>query len=109
MIRRPPRSTHCISSAASDVYKRQLVKYSKESLVNDQKKINEQFQVNELIEKLMEDNAAKQKAIDRRKLFQQLPQLPEDIKQFHLEHMELEQQKSKDCLLYTSPSPRDQA
>ena len=25
MIRRPPRSTHCISSAASDVYKRQLV------------------------------------------------------------------------------------
>ena len=25
MIRRPPRSTHCISSAASDVYKRQLM------------------------------------------------------------------------------------
>jgi len=25
MIRRPPRSTHCISSAASDVYKRQLL------------------------------------------------------------------------------------
>eukprot|EP00826_Nyctotherus_ovalis_P040401 TRINITY_DN3985_c0_g1_i7.p2 TRINITY_DN3985_c0_g1~~TRINITY_DN3985_c0_g1_i7.p2 ORF type:complete len:114 (+),score=31.16 TRINITY_DN3985_c0_g1_i7:25-342(+) len=25
MIRRPPRSTHCISSAASDVYKRQIV------------------------------------------------------------------------------------
>ena len=25
MIRRPPRSTHCISSAASDVYKRQAV------------------------------------------------------------------------------------
>eukprot|EP00825_Cyclidium_porcatum_P017412 TRINITY_DN2013_c0_g1_i1.p2 TRINITY_DN2013_c0_g1~~TRINITY_DN2013_c0_g1_i1.p2 ORF type:complete len:100 (+),score=35.61 TRINITY_DN2013_c0_g1_i1:73-372(+) len=24
MIRRPPRSTHCISSAASDVYKRQI-------------------------------------------------------------------------------------
>eukprot|EP00826_Nyctotherus_ovalis_P023609 TRINITY_DN18153_c0_g2_i2.p1 TRINITY_DN18153_c0_g2~~TRINITY_DN18153_c0_g2_i2.p1 ORF type:complete len:148 (-),score=13.32 TRINITY_DN18153_c0_g2_i2:135-557(-) len=24
MIRRPPRSTHCISSAASDVYKRQF-------------------------------------------------------------------------------------
>jgi len=24
MKRRPPRSTHCISSAASDVYKRQL-------------------------------------------------------------------------------------
>ena len=27
MIRRPPRSTHCISSAASDVYKRQVWKY----------------------------------------------------------------------------------
>ena len=26
MIRRPPRSTHCISSAASDVYKRQAEK-----------------------------------------------------------------------------------
>eukprot|EP00826_Nyctotherus_ovalis_P029852 TRINITY_DN2367_c0_g4_i3.p1 TRINITY_DN2367_c0_g4~~TRINITY_DN2367_c0_g4_i3.p1 ORF type:complete len:202 (-),score=59.79 TRINITY_DN2367_c0_g4_i3:172-756(-) len=26
MIRRPPRSTHCISSAASDVYKRQVYK-----------------------------------------------------------------------------------
>eukprot|EP00826_Nyctotherus_ovalis_P057941 TRINITY_DN7939_c0_g1_i15.p2 TRINITY_DN7939_c0_g1~~TRINITY_DN7939_c0_g1_i15.p2 ORF type:complete len:167 (+),score=32.43 TRINITY_DN7939_c0_g1_i15:24-503(+) len=25
MIRRPPRSTHCISSAASDVYKRQVL------------------------------------------------------------------------------------
>ena len=25
MIRRPPRSTHCISSAASDVYKRQTI------------------------------------------------------------------------------------
>ena len=30
MIRRPPRSTHCISSAASDVYKRQI---SRQSLV----------------------------------------------------------------------------
>ena len=25
MIRQPPRSTHCISSAASDVYKRQTL------------------------------------------------------------------------------------
>ena len=29
MIRRPPRSTHCISSAASDVYKRQGVDHLK--------------------------------------------------------------------------------
>eukprot|EP00826_Nyctotherus_ovalis_P023086 TRINITY_DN1777_c0_g1_i13.p1 TRINITY_DN1777_c0_g1~~TRINITY_DN1777_c0_g1_i13.p1 ORF type:complete len:167 (-),score=29.85 TRINITY_DN1777_c0_g1_i13:775-1251(-) len=27
MIRRPPRSTHCISSAASDVYKRQMYEF----------------------------------------------------------------------------------
>eukprot|EP00825_Cyclidium_porcatum_P051083 TRINITY_DN9280_c0_g1_i2.p2 TRINITY_DN9280_c0_g1~~TRINITY_DN9280_c0_g1_i2.p2 ORF type:complete len:178 (-),score=3.51 TRINITY_DN9280_c0_g1_i2:684-1217(-) len=35
MIRRPPRSTHCISSAASDVYKRQvhgLNRFTKELL-----------------------------------------------------------------------------
>eukprot|EP00825_Cyclidium_porcatum_P025660 TRINITY_DN27831_c0_g1_i2.p3 TRINITY_DN27831_c0_g1~~TRINITY_DN27831_c0_g1_i2.p3 ORF type:complete len:129 (-),score=17.94 TRINITY_DN27831_c0_g1_i2:204-590(-) len=49
MIRRPPRSTHCISSAASDVYKRQilesaeiLIKYSgyidREKLVADKYK-----------------------------------------------------------------------
>ena len=31
MIRRPPRSTHCISSAASDVYKRQLRKRKRTS------------------------------------------------------------------------------
>eukprot|EP00825_Cyclidium_porcatum_P046204 TRINITY_DN7203_c0_g1_i1.p2 TRINITY_DN7203_c0_g1~~TRINITY_DN7203_c0_g1_i1.p2 ORF type:complete len:112 (+),score=22.02 TRINITY_DN7203_c0_g1_i1:152-487(+) len=33
MIRRPPRSTHCISSAASDVYKRQLL-YSAHALLH---------------------------------------------------------------------------
>ena len=30
MIRRPPRSTHCISSAASDVYKRQEAHFTEE-------------------------------------------------------------------------------
>ena len=30
MIRRPPRSTHCISSAASDVYKRQILREAQE-------------------------------------------------------------------------------
>eukprot|EP00826_Nyctotherus_ovalis_P011569 TRINITY_DN13009_c0_g1_i5.p1 TRINITY_DN13009_c0_g1~~TRINITY_DN13009_c0_g1_i5.p1 ORF type:complete len:132 (+),score=37.88 TRINITY_DN13009_c0_g1_i5:24-398(+) len=33
MIRRPPRSTHCISSAASDVYKRQEYRLTDEVLV----------------------------------------------------------------------------
>jgi len=36
MIRRPPRSTHCISSAASDVYKRQL--YRKTGRIDDAKR-----------------------------------------------------------------------
>eukprot|EP00825_Cyclidium_porcatum_P029933 TRINITY_DN31842_c0_g1_i2.p1 TRINITY_DN31842_c0_g1~~TRINITY_DN31842_c0_g1_i2.p1 ORF type:complete len:139 (+),score=13.54 TRINITY_DN31842_c0_g1_i2:73-489(+) len=34
MIRRPPRSTHCISSAASDVYKRQVNIFSVFPLLN---------------------------------------------------------------------------
>jgi len=37
MIRRPPRSTHCISSAASDVYKRQVL-----GMDNDQKALQRQ-------------------------------------------------------------------
>eukprot|EP00825_Cyclidium_porcatum_P037618 TRINITY_DN4189_c0_g1_i1.p2 TRINITY_DN4189_c0_g1~~TRINITY_DN4189_c0_g1_i1.p2 ORF type:complete len:118 (-),score=22.54 TRINITY_DN4189_c0_g1_i1:2-355(-) len=35
MIRRPPRSTHCISSAASDVYKRQIDYNSKTTRAPD--------------------------------------------------------------------------
>jgi len=35
MIRRPPRSTHCISSAASDVYKRQPVHTAYSPLMAD--------------------------------------------------------------------------
>jgi len=35
MIRRPPRSTHCISSAASDVYKRQVLGVSAGIIVAD--------------------------------------------------------------------------
>eukprot|EP00826_Nyctotherus_ovalis_P024659 TRINITY_DN19033_c0_g1_i2.p1 TRINITY_DN19033_c0_g1~~TRINITY_DN19033_c0_g1_i2.p1 ORF type:complete len:330 (+),score=108.57 TRINITY_DN19033_c0_g1_i2:25-990(+) len=39
MIRRPPRSTHCISSAASDVYKRQMIPFPQEMV----RKINDKF------------------------------------------------------------------
>eukprot|EP00825_Cyclidium_porcatum_P035672 TRINITY_DN3743_c0_g1_i2.p1 TRINITY_DN3743_c0_g1~~TRINITY_DN3743_c0_g1_i2.p1 ORF type:complete len:117 (-),score=32.17 TRINITY_DN3743_c0_g1_i2:253-603(-) len=38
MIRRPPRSTHCISSAASDVYKRQVHGQGKKTRGIDQVK-----------------------------------------------------------------------
>eukprot|EP00826_Nyctotherus_ovalis_P061835 TRINITY_DN8842_c0_g1_i9.p1 TRINITY_DN8842_c0_g1~~TRINITY_DN8842_c0_g1_i9.p1 ORF type:complete len:208 (+),score=61.01 TRINITY_DN8842_c0_g1_i9:22-624(+) len=41
MIRRPPRSTHCISSAASDVYKRQI--QDKDKLVSAFKDLQEIF------------------------------------------------------------------
>ena len=37
MIRRPPRSTHCISSAASDVYKRQDIYCSGIQILNPMK------------------------------------------------------------------------
>ena len=39
MIRRPPRSTHCISSAASDVYKRQQYRRLKNNIKNIQQKM----------------------------------------------------------------------
>eukprot|EP00825_Cyclidium_porcatum_P042439 TRINITY_DN580_c0_g1_i3.p1 TRINITY_DN580_c0_g1~~TRINITY_DN580_c0_g1_i3.p1 ORF type:complete len:520 (-),score=79.20 TRINITY_DN580_c0_g1_i3:1234-2793(-) len=39
MIRRPPRSTHCISSAASDVYKRQIFN-SPENQVSSQQTVD---------------------------------------------------------------------
>jgi len=40
MIRRPPRSTHCISSAASDVYKRQINSYVVIGLRGNGKNLN---------------------------------------------------------------------
>eukprot|EP00826_Nyctotherus_ovalis_P057329 TRINITY_DN7833_c0_g1_i1.p1 TRINITY_DN7833_c0_g1~~TRINITY_DN7833_c0_g1_i1.p1 ORF type:complete len:177 (+),score=43.83 TRINITY_DN7833_c0_g1_i1:36-533(+) len=43
MIRRPPRSTHCISSAASDVYKRQVHEEQEDiiSFSDDKKSAND--------------------------------------------------------------------
>eukprot|EP00825_Cyclidium_porcatum_P018058 TRINITY_DN20692_c0_g1_i1.p1 TRINITY_DN20692_c0_g1~~TRINITY_DN20692_c0_g1_i1.p1 ORF type:complete len:232 (-),score=57.32 TRINITY_DN20692_c0_g1_i1:122-817(-) len=47
MIRRPPRSTHCISSAASDVYKRQIMDWNDQT----QKYIRKQSIIDFIIEK----------------------------------------------------------
>eukprot|EP00825_Cyclidium_porcatum_P030972 TRINITY_DN3276_c0_g1_i1.p1 TRINITY_DN3276_c0_g1~~TRINITY_DN3276_c0_g1_i1.p1 ORF type:complete len:635 (-),score=176.19 TRINITY_DN3276_c0_g1_i1:269-2173(-) len=58
MIRRPPRSTHCISSAASDVYKRQFFKYQK-------KKQEKKIYIHSL---LLQQNSKYQKK-ERKKLF----------------------------------------
>eukprot|EP00826_Nyctotherus_ovalis_P028439 TRINITY_DN22466_c0_g1_i2.p1 TRINITY_DN22466_c0_g1~~TRINITY_DN22466_c0_g1_i2.p1 ORF type:complete len:410 (+),score=138.80 TRINITY_DN22466_c0_g1_i2:24-1232(+) len=43
MIRRPPRSTHCISSAASDVYKRQVLRQGIRKPTALSKSINENY------------------------------------------------------------------
>ena len=47
MIRRPPRSTHCISSAASDVYKRQILNSKKISLVINTGGGNSEHRIND--------------------------------------------------------------
>eukprot|EP00825_Cyclidium_porcatum_P027045 TRINITY_DN29072_c0_g1_i1.p2 TRINITY_DN29072_c0_g1~~TRINITY_DN29072_c0_g1_i1.p2 ORF type:complete len:111 (+),score=26.25 TRINITY_DN29072_c0_g1_i1:59-391(+) len=100
MIRRPPRSTHCISSAASDVYKRQYIQKKKIQFKSRLEKPprnnkNQQMKLNEeqlsiiciLCEKL---NAMSEKWAITGSFGQVL-------------------QGIKICLLYTSPSPRDQA
>eukprot|EP00825_Cyclidium_porcatum_P050631 TRINITY_DN9095_c0_g1_i3.p1 TRINITY_DN9095_c0_g1~~TRINITY_DN9095_c0_g1_i3.p1 ORF type:complete len:100 (+),score=26.94 TRINITY_DN9095_c0_g1_i3:133-432(+) len=99
MIRRPPRSTHCISSAASDVYKRQQVKQSQQynSILSlPSIKGQQQSQSN-----LQNKQKSKQSLIINR---------PSSVK---LKQKRLELHKSQvnlqACLLYTSPSPRDQA
>eukprot|EP00825_Cyclidium_porcatum_P002089 TRINITY_DN10966_c0_g2_i2.p4 TRINITY_DN10966_c0_g2~~TRINITY_DN10966_c0_g2_i2.p4 ORF type:complete len:109 (-),score=34.37 TRINITY_DN10966_c0_g2_i2:175-501(-) len=46
MIRRPPRSTHCISSAASDVYKRQVSTQSTWGAIKQQSNKIKQNKIN---------------------------------------------------------------
>eukprot|EP00825_Cyclidium_porcatum_P000212 TRINITY_DN10004_c0_g1_i1.p2 TRINITY_DN10004_c0_g1~~TRINITY_DN10004_c0_g1_i1.p2 ORF type:complete len:117 (-),score=28.31 TRINITY_DN10004_c0_g1_i1:54-404(-) len=88
MIRRPPRSTHCISSAASDVYKRQVVRVVGENIEPGIYNIKEALEIAhnlelDLVEISPSANPPVCKVIDYKKFLY--------------------------CLLYTSPSPRDQA
>ena len=48
MIRRPPRSTHCISSAASDVYKRQLQVFEGDVICQSRNGISSTFTVRKI-------------------------------------------------------------
>eukprot|EP00825_Cyclidium_porcatum_P025519 TRINITY_DN27716_c0_g1_i1.p4 TRINITY_DN27716_c0_g1~~TRINITY_DN27716_c0_g1_i1.p4 ORF type:complete len:110 (-),score=37.85 TRINITY_DN27716_c0_g1_i1:87-416(-) len=109
MIRRPPRSTHCISSAASDVYKRQY-----------QRRVHGFGRTRGSVQ-IMITNAGKQPkqviAVDPSKT---MKGITSDVKSWNtLDSQKKKKVKSTDpvklpaqfqsCLLYTSPSPRDQA
>eukprot|EP00825_Cyclidium_porcatum_P024096 TRINITY_DN2662_c0_g1_i5.p1 TRINITY_DN2662_c0_g1~~TRINITY_DN2662_c0_g1_i5.p1 ORF type:complete len:137 (+),score=28.70 TRINITY_DN2662_c0_g1_i5:10-420(+) len=92
MIRRPPRSTHCISSAASDVYKRQVSTQSTWG------------QLAQLVEQRIENPRVRGSIPRLATKFKRLPNLREPFS-----FVKKKEKNSKSCLLYTSPSPRDQA
>ena len=81
MIRRPPRSTLDRSSAASDVYKRQVI---------DSAKARFEVENYEMYVKLQSDTAVRHLAGS-----------------YSYDHFSDEEGQEITCLLYTSPSPRD--
>eukprot|EP00828_Plagiopyla_frontata_P030669 TRINITY_DN40103_c0_g1_i1.p1 TRINITY_DN40103_c0_g1~~TRINITY_DN40103_c0_g1_i1.p1 ORF type:complete len:116 (-),score=32.49 TRINITY_DN40103_c0_g1_i1:21-368(-) len=105
MIRRPPRSTLSSSSAASDVYKRQI----KKKVIQKQQQCAyclilflEESYIS-CIKKLMKKLMKKENQI---KLKQRLKcQRYENVLNFRNKKIYLNQIQI--CLLYTSPSPRD--
>eukprot|EP00825_Cyclidium_porcatum_P052276 TRINITY_DN9856_c0_g1_i1.p1 TRINITY_DN9856_c0_g1~~TRINITY_DN9856_c0_g1_i1.p1 ORF type:complete len:164 (-),score=32.29 TRINITY_DN9856_c0_g1_i1:63-554(-) len=142
MIRRPPRSTHCISSAASDVYKRQshnnLDKQQSEKSLNSLKMDSTEDEVACYLEKdynIFQCNLYGHQfqysyiCLDHRcqkyqQFFEPLCLICQklnkhnqaqkdhkvnDLRQTLKELIKLSFAFSSDCLLYTSPSPRDQA
>eukprot|EP00825_Cyclidium_porcatum_P023937 TRINITY_DN2650_c0_g1_i1.p1 TRINITY_DN2650_c0_g1~~TRINITY_DN2650_c0_g1_i1.p1 ORF type:complete len:122 (+),score=25.95 TRINITY_DN2650_c0_g1_i1:37-402(+) len=86
MIRRPPRSTHCISSAASDVYKRQGINAEYMGLFSN-------FQIISIFIKIC---FYLMYFFFLKCIF---------IYMYINKYLHID----KYCLLYTSPSPRDQA
>eukprot|EP01015_Nassula_variabilis_P034335 TRINITY_DN8437_c0_g1_i1.p1 TRINITY_DN8437_c0_g1~~TRINITY_DN8437_c0_g1_i1.p1 ORF type:complete len:136 (+),score=58.88 TRINITY_DN8437_c0_g1_i1:10-417(+) len=125
MIRRPPRSTQSRSSAASDVYKRQVVRGKALICLYLEFKMNIQclvlaadtkFYV--IIDKLARDNY-KYVICCHQNLVESLVDIAPDIlKCITDEITKLKNQQLKEgysgiddiygpCLLYTSPSPRD--
>eukprot|EP00825_Cyclidium_porcatum_P046788 TRINITY_DN744_c0_g1_i3.p3 TRINITY_DN744_c0_g1~~TRINITY_DN744_c0_g1_i3.p3 ORF type:complete len:136 (+),score=15.11 TRINITY_DN744_c0_g1_i3:129-536(+) len=135
MIRRPPRSTHCISSAASDVYKRQIQSQSKSnyfffdiytsSSISNSKffTFSQTTQPNCYAScncryRNTHSTASHQQVqnqrfsgfthhLVRRWIAQQHE--PVGHSRFCIERSWRHHGKNRSCLLYTSPSPRDQA
>eukprot|EP00826_Nyctotherus_ovalis_P026242 TRINITY_DN2051_c0_g1_i1.p1 TRINITY_DN2051_c0_g1~~TRINITY_DN2051_c0_g1_i1.p1 ORF type:complete len:253 (+),score=75.79 TRINITY_DN2051_c0_g1_i1:25-759(+) len=89
MIRRPPRSTHCISSAASDVYKRQEEKKEEQEkikllikMVSPIEEFELEFPLDEPIEKVKDAIRLRHSeyvAKDRLKLFYKGNELADDV------------------------------
>ena len=95
MIRRPPRSTLDRSSAASDVYKRQLISYTVVS-------------VGDLTKPISNDHKIVSSAN-----YNQVKKNPDEMKKIVSDFINdggfiiNENGTYMACLLYTSPSPRD--
>eukprot|EP00825_Cyclidium_porcatum_P035305 TRINITY_DN37023_c0_g1_i1.p3 TRINITY_DN37023_c0_g1~~TRINITY_DN37023_c0_g1_i1.p3 ORF type:complete len:108 (-),score=35.40 TRINITY_DN37023_c0_g1_i1:85-408(-) len=107
MMRRPPRSTHCISSAASDVYKRQY-----QRRVHGAEYMGQSTWAYEIAGKM---HLARQCLLFSKWMCLYCIQNQED-EFFKIQNQLTEQVElmvnplyQLVCLLYTSPSPRDQA
>eukprot|EP00831_Metopus_contortus_P000168 TRINITY_DN10061_c0_g1_i1.p1 TRINITY_DN10061_c0_g1~~TRINITY_DN10061_c0_g1_i1.p1 ORF type:complete len:118 (-),score=39.45 TRINITY_DN10061_c0_g1_i1:45-398(-) len=107
MIRRPPKNTKGVSSAASDVYKRQLINSTTFKDNNNWSRSEEFDKLNSENEKLKEE-IKNLKLQERNSLY--------DYRTLKQENSELRSQVEilkahvlcvDTCLLYTSPSPRD--
>eukprot|EP00658_Telonema_sp_P-2_P053666 TRINITY_DN4226_c0_g1_i1.p2 TRINITY_DN4226_c0_g1~~TRINITY_DN4226_c0_g1_i1.p2 ORF type:complete len:105 (+),score=45.45 TRINITY_DN4226_c0_g1_i1:101-415(+) len=103
MIRRPPRSTLSSSSAASDVYKRQMqarvVEQEGGAQATADKITALECELKAKDEELKaKDEELKAKDEEHRQADKQHTQKAKDI---------AEALKANSCLLYTSPSPRD--
>eukprot|EP00825_Cyclidium_porcatum_P051747 TRINITY_DN9612_c0_g1_i1.p1 TRINITY_DN9612_c0_g1~~TRINITY_DN9612_c0_g1_i1.p1 ORF type:complete len:135 (+),score=35.96 TRINITY_DN9612_c0_g1_i1:95-499(+) len=133
MIRRPPRFTHCISSAASDVQKRKEIKQTtlieQHKMRNKMREYNSQAQI--IIRKISSLKQRQNKNTNKKKIKKWHPQ---QLYKNNNEEMTAEPSKKKKkrnksrkpkkvtkkrhqkkkriqksgCLLYTSPSPREQ-
>eukprot|EP00825_Cyclidium_porcatum_P006200 TRINITY_DN13051_c0_g1_i4.p1 TRINITY_DN13051_c0_g1~~TRINITY_DN13051_c0_g1_i4.p1 ORF type:complete len:168 (+),score=47.30 TRINITY_DN13051_c0_g1_i4:94-597(+) len=83
MIRRPPRSTHCISSAASDVYKRQELQLQKGYVELS----------NEDLEKLEQRKKEKQRILERLNDLDRFQKYHQDKLQEELTKLEIQKQR----------------
>eukprot|EP00831_Metopus_contortus_P028663 TRINITY_DN23751_c0_g1_i1.p3 TRINITY_DN23751_c0_g1~~TRINITY_DN23751_c0_g1_i1.p3 ORF type:complete len:111 (-),score=23.30 TRINITY_DN23751_c0_g1_i1:60-392(-) len=100
MIRRPPRSTQGVSSAASDVYKRQMLFYRLLGAISVIQPHRDSKRSSPLLKASMKQNWSSEKiarALYQGITAQYLDALPQPL------NCEL----FTPCLLYTSPSPRD--